>query len=70
MMKLILVVLLLVFALMSIVPSTFAYYGERRYRDAYGNAYSNPNNLWRDADNDGVVGYWDARDDDSSRTYF
>lgn len=51
--------------------STSAFAGRSRpYKDAYGNSYSNPNNLYNDRDGDGVIGMYDRRDDDSSRTYW
>ncbi|HQO08752.1 MAG TPA: hypothetical protein PLK90_01955 [Clostridiales bacterium] len=38
----------------------------RPYKDVYGNSYSNQNNLWNDQDNDGLVGYYDNNDRNSS----
>lgn len=37
-------------------------YGSRPYRDAYGNAYSNPSNLYKDIDRDGRIGMYDYND--------
>jgi hypothetical protein len=38
----------------------------RPYKDIYGNSYSNQNNLWKDADKDGLVGYYDNNDRNSN----
>lgn len=44
-----------------------AFAGRRPYRDAYGNAYSNPDNLWTDTDNDGYIGMYDRNDQNPNR---
>lgn len=34
----------------------------RPYKDAWGNSYSNPSNLYKDTDRDGVINYYDSND--------
>ena len=41
---------------------TYRFYKPRPYKDVWGNRYSNPSNLWRDLDGDGLPGYLDYND--------
>jgi hypothetical protein len=38
------------------------HYSSRPYRDVYNHAYKHAENLWKDADRDGYVGYYDYND--------
>ncbi len=37
-------------------------YGSRPYKDAWGNSYKYPNNLYKDTDRDGIINYNDYND--------
>ena len=61
-MKKILLILIIVTALPALAFAFTDYNKKRPYKDNWGNSYSNPNNLYKDTDRDGVINMYDYND--------